>query len=224
MPSLTRALDVLELITKEGHENSVPDDKLTPSVLARAYSCLANAHITLMHLAFDGKSVIRHDGSDRMLPDGERDVLMANDFMRTAAAYSDFSAALGMVSPVVLYVARWLTQIGERDGVNVRETERYKAYPDLWRAWDVRVAEMDEDKRKREAKLGRAPTAYVCAAQGCGITARQKKGLLKCAGKCPIERKPHYCGKNCQRKVRAQVRLTCHLSTFVPPCISCKLR
>ncbi|KAI1790847.1 hypothetical protein LXA43DRAFT_1014298 [Ganoderma leucocontextum] len=199
-PSLTRALDAWEMITKEGHKDGVPDDKLNPSVLARAYSCLADAHMTLMHLAFDGESVNRHDGSDRMLPDGERDVLMANDFMLVAAGYADASAALGMVSPVVLYVARWLTQIGERDGVNVRETERYKEFAHLWRAWDVRVAEMDEEKRKREAKLGRAPTAYMCAAQGCGITAKQKKGLMKCAGKCPMERKPHYCGKNCQRK------------------------
>nr|VWO96276.1 N/A [Ganoderma boninense] len=198
-PSLTRALDAWEMITKEG-QDSVPEEKLTASVLARAFSCLADAHMTLMHLAFDGESVMRHDGSDRMLPSGERDPIMANDFMRAAAAYSDASAAFGMVSPVVLYVARWLTQIGERDGVNVRETERYKVYPHLWQAWDVRVAEMDEERRKREAKLGRAPTAYVCAAQGCGITAKQKKGLMKCAGKCPIERKPHYCSKNCQRK------------------------
>ena len=156
-----------------------------------------------MHFAFDGKSVIRHDGDDRMLPDGECDVLMTNDFIHLAAAYADASAAWGMVSPGVLYIARWLTQVGERDGVNVCETERYKGYPHLWRAWDIRMAQMDEERRRREAKLGRAPTAYVCAAQGCGITAKQKKGLLKCAGKCPIERKPHYCGKNCQRKVRA---------------------
>ena len=198
------------MITKET-PNSVPQDKLTPSVLARAFSCLADAYMTLMHLAFDGESVMRHDGSDRLLPNGERDHILANDFMHAAAAYSDASAALGMVSPVVLYVARWLTQIGERDGVNVRETERYKVYPYLWSAWDVRVAEMEEEKRKREAKLGRAPTAYVCAAQGCGITAKQKKGLMKCAGKCPMERKPHYCSKNCQCKVRAPISLSIHI-------------
>ena len=53
----------------------------------------------------------------------------------------------------------------------------------------------------RAAKVARAPNAYVCATPGCGIAANQKKALMRCAGRCPMERKPHYCSKECQRKV-----------------------
>ncbi|KAI0641066.1 hypothetical protein C8Q79DRAFT_930333 [Trametes meyenii] len=48
--------------------------------------------------------------------------------------------------------------------------------------------------------LSRVPNAYFCSAPGCGIGVAQKKTLRKCSGKCPEERKPHYCSKNCQTK------------------------
>ena len=119
-----------------------------------------------------------------MLPDGERDVLMANDFIHLAAAYADASAAWGMVNPGVLCIARWLTQVGERDGVNVCETERYKGYQHLWRAWDVRMAQMDEETQAGgEAGAG----AHCVRVRGAGVrdNGEAEEGATKVCGKVP---------------------------------------
>ncbi|KAI0668941.1 hypothetical protein C8Q78DRAFT_218830 [Trametes maxima] len=201
--NVEQSLDTWEAITDPGHRHALPSDRLTPSILARTYSLLADTYRVLSELAFDGLPVHRAATPlypDRVLPDGEQDVYTANNFLYLAASYAEAAVAWGIVSPAVLNIARHLIHLGQRQRLETRDTPRYKRFIHLWRAHDTRQEEMAQDRRVREAKMARAPNAYICAAQGCGITSKQKKGLMKCAGKCPPERKPHYCSKDCQRR------------------------
>jgi len=65
----------------------------------------------------------------------------------------------------------------------------------------MRKEEMDRVSAKRDAKVSRDPSKYVCSAKDCGIQATKKSGLLRCAGKCPLAFKPSYCSKECQKMV-----------------------
>ncbi|EIW56756.1 uncharacterized protein TRAVEDRAFT_73185 [Trametes versicolor FP-101664 SS1] len=199
--NIERAIDTWEAITNFKHRFSVPEEKLTANILGQAYSCLADAHLCLVHAAFEGRTVSRiHPKTDRMLPEGTRDEIMANDFMLLAATYADAAVGYGVVTQAVLGVARYLVRGAERNKIEIRTTERYKPFKDLWHAFDVREVELAEDRAKRDAKVSRAPNAYTCAAPGCGLIAGKKKSFMRCAGKCPPERKPHYCSKDCQRR------------------------
>ena len=106
-----------------------------------------------------------------------------------------------LVSPIALQIASWIARVGERDGFDPRKSNPYCKLTALWRAEEARTKEWREEQRKMAAKIARAPNAYVCAAQGCGIEGSKKKSLMRCAGKCPVERKPHYCSKECQKNV-----------------------
>jgi len=59
---------------------------------------------------------------------------------------------------------------------------------------------MDRERLARDRKVARAPNAYWCATEGCGIEGTKKATLLRCAGKCEGANKPYYCSKECQRK------------------------
>ncbi|KAI0641058.1 hypothetical protein C8Q79DRAFT_920474 [Trametes meyenii] len=201
--NVEQSLDTWEAITNSHHPYALPNDKLTPSVLARTYSLLAETYRKLSDIAFDGFSVVRAATPlypDRVLPNGEDDEYMPNGFLFLSAFYAEATVAWGLVSPAVLNIARHLIRAGEPQKLDIRNTPRYKRFVRLWRAYDTRQEEMARERRVYEAKTARAPNAYICAAQGCGITSKQKKGLMRCAGKCPPERKPHYCSKDCQRR------------------------
>ncbi|KAI0075985.1 hypothetical protein K474DRAFT_1321512 [Panus rudis PR-1116 ss-1] len=50
----------------------------------------------------------------------------------------------------------------------------------------------------RAARRSKNPLACQCAAEGCGIEVNNYTSLKKCSGKCPEERKPYYCSRDCQ--------------------------
>ncbi len=87
---------------------------MTANILGQAYSCLADAHLRLVHAAFEGRTVSRiHPKTDRMLPEGTRDEIMANDFMLFAATYANSAVHYGVVTQGVLGVARYLVRGAE---------------------------------------------------------------------------------------------------------------
>ncbi|KAI0752075.1 hypothetical protein C8Q74DRAFT_352923 [Fomes fomentarius] len=199
-PNIDRALFIWEMITDANHESAVP--KVSRSLLARAYSCLAYAYFELHHRACTGDAVERDPtlSSRHLLPTRTPDDNLSNDLLYIGAIYADASAELGLISPTVLHTASYILHLGKRDGVDLKRSARYGPLKHLWRAEEARTKEWAEEQRKKAAKVARAPNAYVCATPGCEIAANQKKALMRCAGRCPMERKPHYCSKECQRK------------------------
>ena len=65
------------------------------------------------------------------------------------------------------------------------------------------------DKQRYEhhrEKVASNTQAYVCAAEGCGLRGLKKRAMKACSGPCSVDIKPHYCSKECQRKVRTRGR------------------
>ncbi|TBU29697.1 hypothetical protein BD311DRAFT_805996 [Dichomitus squalens] len=187
-PNIDRALYIWESITDEDHEWHA--EGVTDSLLARAYSCLAYAYFELHERARKGKAVERDDTlpSYHLLPTHRPDENLANDLLYLSAVYANASAAYGLTSSAVLYTDSPM---------------------DLWRVEEARTKEWQEEQRKKHAKAAKAPNAYVCATPGCGVQGNQKKALMRCAGRCPTERKPHYCSKECQKRDWKEHKLLC---------------
>ncbi|OCH88808.1 hypothetical protein OBBRIDRAFT_888846 [Obba rivulosa] len=83
--------------------------------------------------------------------------------------------------------------------VHGSETPRFRAFKHLWKAVNDRMKEVHAEEQRRQAKIAKAPNAYTCAREGCGIQATNKAAFKSCGGSCPPEIKPHYCSKECQR-------------------------
>jgi hypothetical protein len=130
--------------------------------------------------------------------------------MYTAALLADRLAESGVITPNVLSMGAELELLGFRHPESItmkieaparHQVDWFKDLKNLWRVHDHFEAVMAAKRGKQDEKVVKAPSAYRCAAEGCGIEAKKKAGLLKCAGKCPIELKPSYCSKACQVKV-----------------------
>lgn len=161
-------------------------DPRTPRAFrGRAFSVLASVHFEL-----------RVDASD---PD-----MWNIDSLYRAAVNADAAAALGFVSPNVLWVAGSIDRAGFRRQSECKfpghSTARFEALAELWRVYDRREEQLKREQDCREGKVSKAPNAYVCAALGCGIEATHKSALQQCSGKCTKEGKPAYCSKECQRQ------------------------
>ncbi|KAI0694919.1 hypothetical protein C8T65DRAFT_744228 [Cerioporus squamosus] len=125
---------------------------------------------------------------------------LANVLLHRAAIYANETARFGFVTPYVLNVSQSLMRFGERDGIDVRNDIRFRDLTYFWRVHDIRRREMEKEEKLRDRKVARVPDAYLCAAAGCGISAVKRLGLRACAGRCPPERKPRYCSKECLTK------------------------
>lgn len=68
-----------------------------------------------------------------------------------------------------------------------------------WKAWEDRKRQVEGEMGKMDEKRMRRPNRYRCAAVGCEIEADKGQMLLQCSGKCDSDKKPSYCGKECQR-------------------------
>lgn len=148
----------------------------------------------LSRIYFEGR--IKHGKTGRVL-----DI----NSLYLAASCANSACALGIAFPGVIHIGMTVELNGlrrqedcKRPGVDV---SRFAVLTDLWRAVDRRKMGVQMDDAKREQKMWNDPTAYVCAAEGCGIQATHKAVMQRCAGKCAKEGKPAYCGKECQRKV-----------------------
>lgn len=92
-----------------------------------------------------------------------------------ATFYLEISVAYGLRSPNALFISNILRKM------NLRDDEAISRATHLWNLFDERQVEQ-------------------CAANGCGIQGGSKAALRRCGGKCPIELKPSYCSKECQRR------------------------
>lgn len=119
-----------------------------------------------------------------------------------ALHHANESAKLEHVSPAVLRLELMMRDIGSSLGVDLTQTVRSRRFRPVWRALNGRLEEIYAEERKRLKKTGRAPNAYACAAEECGVRAEGRAALRACAGMCPPDLKPHYCSKGCQKQVR----------------------
>ena len=150
----------------------------------RAHSCLAEAHWTM-----------------RITPEEQWEITHVS----AAALSASECAILGFVSPTVLELSCYFLKLFEN---------HFDMYPSRlrWlfseecigevyvvaRKWFAEQATQGSSKAEKKAKT---PIAYICAAEGCGIEGTRKSTLRRCAGKCPMEIKPAYCSKRCQKLV-----------------------
>ncbi|KAI0742585.1 hypothetical protein C8Q80DRAFT_1189519 [Daedaleopsis nitida] len=186
------------------HASTSPWGSPEFSLPARAASCLAHANFELQEYALKGKAIAPdpdpNGNRDRILPTGVPDRALSDQFLYLSGLFVEAAARLGLVSPLVLRIPKYLVQTMKGSAVDVRESRKYGGFTHLWCAYDARNTEIAEEERRHAAKVSKAPNAYICAVPGCGIAGSQKKALVRCAGKCPAHRKPHYCSKECQKK------------------------
>ena len=112
-----------------------------------------------------------------------------------AAKHINEALKLGLVSPAALTVAMAVENAMLRDDPDVAPLKY------LWEMKREPNEELAQVRKQRAQRIRARPSAYVCAAEGCGITAAadQVRGLLSCSGKCAMEGKPSYCnGKQIQ--------------------------
>ena len=134
------------------------------------------------------------------------------DALEVAGFCSNEAASLGFISPTVLAVGGIMKGLIESptEALNHR-IQGWKRFALIFAAVDKRNKDLDRRESYHETKVMATPNAYQCAAPGCGIEATKKSGLLRCAGKCPLEFKPSYCSKECQKAVsRVPSYQTCH--------------
>ena len=120
---------------------------------------------------------------------------------------------LGLVSPSVLWVGFGVKDVVERlRGTDVQVTSTGEEvdwaleFGSLWDALKRREEEIVAAERSRRAKVAKNARAYVCAAEGCNVQGLHKAALKACAGSCPVDLKPHYCSKECQKQGAALQR------------------
>ncbi|TCD68863.1 hypothetical protein EIP91_009577 [Steccherinum ochraceum] len=173
-----RAMEWWVRVALDKHSSGTPAPR---RLRVHALSCLAYAQWEL-----------------KTLPDDEPGVWNIDSVYR-AAVFADDCVSLGFVSPIVLQIGAKIRELMKVPQIPEARHPRFKNLEFLWEAIDARDKEVQKAKQKRDTKVARAPTAYVCAAKGCGIEGTRKSALLKCAGKCPPEMKPSYCSKECQK-------------------------
>ncbi|KAI0630463.1 hypothetical protein C8Q77DRAFT_1160051 [Trametes polyzona] len=104
------------------------------------------------------------------------------------------------IPPIVLHIVGWLATTRARYGVDLRKLNRFREYRPLWRAYDTYLSTLRTRENLRLEKVALAPHQYRCANEGCEIQAIDKHALRRCAGRCPADRKAHYCSSYCQRR------------------------
>ncbi|KAH9913088.1 uncharacterized protein BXZ73DRAFT_55655 [Epithele typhae] len=111
---------------------------------------------------------------------------------------------------IVVRIADWIATFEARcTGTDMQTVRPFQQFTDMWRAygtWKTRCAYIES---QRLAKVQRTPNRYRCAVKECGIQAVTGTALRKCGGRCPPERKPHYCSWACQERHWAVHRFFC---------------
>ncbi|CAL1700572.1 unnamed protein product [Somion occarium] len=167
-------------------------------IMAKALSCTAFAYYDKYLFLPEAAETIEADEVQFNRPKAPGDPILGNLYL--AARYADASARRGFVSPAVLDIGFLVQGLSDQVRINLTQAPRFRVFQNLWRVCNDRQAEILEEERQRRRKAAKAPNAYICAAEGCGITGEKKAVLRACAGKCPPDLKPHYCSKACQTK------------------------
>jgi len=194
---ISSAIDMWRRISDPLHPQFFSPDRIPRKIRARALSCLANAH-----------------WDKRIVDDGEAWNI---DTVFRAASCADACASYGLVTPTVLLIGQMVQRILAEDIAPGWDHSRFLDLEFLNEALDIREREVQAEQSRREKKITKEPTAYVCAAPGCGIGATRKATLLKCGGKCPPDIKPHYCSKECQKADWRRHRPECKPNAPPPP-------
>ncbi|KAH9929822.1 uncharacterized protein B0H18DRAFT_996426 [Fomitopsis serialis] len=128
------------------------------------------------------------------------------------------SAALGFVTTTVVLVAEFVAErCAPCGGPPLRKLPQFAVLSDLCRAHVQREEAVYRMHLARQHKVAKAPNAYQCAAEGCGIQGTRKAALMRCSGKCEGLNKPHYCSKECQRKDWQHHKSACKKGTPIVP-------
>ena len=189
-------------------------DQAPAELRAHAHSAAAQAYWNVWSLDTDEARAADHAELHRfgrpVNPDGESPYAP----LVFAATHASYSVELGLVSPSVLLVGFGVKDVVERlRGTDVQVTSTGEEidwalqFESLWDALKRREEEIVAAERSRRAKVAKNARAYVCAAEGCNVQGLHKAALKACAGSCPVDLKPHYCSKECQKRVRVQPRL-----------------
>ncbi|KAJ7146294.1 hypothetical protein C8R44DRAFT_656519 [Mycena epipterygia] len=118
-----------------------------------------------------------------------------------AAAHSADEAvrlASGVSSPCVLFFALHVLEKQASTGPQP-VVEFYAQYKHVWQAKAKRELEIAESDGKATLKRMKHPNRYMCANVGCPVSSDSGHMLRRCSGKCDQDKKPSYCGKDCQR-------------------------
>ncbi|KAJ7141860.1 hypothetical protein C8R43DRAFT_584233 [Mycena crocata] len=121
---------------------------------------------------------------------------MPSRYLHAAANSADEAVRLagGVASPAVLFFAMYgLQRYAEK------VPELWMQYKNVWDAKDKRDAEMAKADKEATLKRMKAPNRYKCAHVDCPVSSDTGRMLSKCSGKCDQDKKPSYCGKDCQR-------------------------
>lgn len=113
-----------------------------------------------------------------------------------AAKHAVQSAELGLVSGIVLDFGLQFSVVSD----GMRQVE-VKPFASLLKAVEDHHRRRQEEDEKRDTKVANSAKAYICAVQECLVQGLQKKALMACGGPCLPAVKPHYCSKECQKKV-----------------------
>ncbi|KAH8102279.1 hypothetical protein BXZ70DRAFT_1076798, partial [Cristinia sonorae] len=187
---VNRAMEWWLRISTDTQLNGLPVPK---NIMVRAIACLANSQWELRITPEDGPDVWNIDSVYR------------------AGGFADTCCSLGFVPPCVLFIGTRILDLQAQPNAALQgfRHPRFSALTFLREAVKRRGLEVEKESKRRDEKIEKAPNAYICAAPGCGIEGTRKSALLRCSGKCPMDIKPSYCSKECQRA---------HWKTHKPAC------
>ena len=193
-PNIGRALSLFHRLTFQGAAGPKYIFYAPESVRTRANSAAAWAHWQCgLGKVPSGRAYMRaaarRGGVD--VSSAER---LRYAHRHLAMRHANAAVRGGLVSAAVI-------EIGHGMDEHVSEPGEREAVAELFAA----VKEASRDFSKRETrwkeKIAENPAAYACAAEGCEVKGRHQSALRRCAGICPHDMKPHYCSKECQKKV-----------------------
>lgn len=159
---------------------------LTPRLRLQGLACFA-------HMKF---------WADERAPQCYTHLVESDSLMWDACNAADICVGLGFVPPITLRIAGWMATTKARFGVDARRADKFKDLHFLWTTHANYLSRLQLREDSRLRKVAKAPHLYRCANDGCEIQATNRNALRRCGGRCPLERKPHYCSEFCQRQVR----------------------
>ncbi|TFK84509.1 hypothetical protein K466DRAFT_601951 [Polyporus arcularius HHB13444] len=142
--------------------------------------------------------------------DDQRD---PNYWMYAAIDHANASVKLGLVSHAIIAASLDYKVFDESTWEMLAPGHHYD--PLLNAVEDFAARERRAEIRIRD-NVANERRLHVCAAEGCGVHAVHKQGLLACGGRCSLAVKPHYCSKGCQTKDWPRHKPLCKPSEELP--------
>ena len=122
-------------------------------------------------------------------------------FLEHMGDAANLCAMYDFIPRVVIRYGCWLESFPARFGTNARTLPSFKHRIFFWPKFDAYVLARKIAEQERLDRVARAPNRYQCAADGCDVQAFHRAALQRCGGKCPEDRKPYYCSRECGVRV-----------------------